>query len=70
MSKTYIVDVKAFINVTVEAANEDEARARAEHFVGWLEPTDEFVADYNSDHAPIVSATLGIDGISEVEEDE
>lgn len=68
----FSVDVKAFIAVSLEAPNAAEARKRAEHFVGWLDPTMEFILDYNADHEDeeIEGASIGIDGESDVELDD
>lgn len=67
----YSVDVKCFINVGVEAANEEEAREIAEGWVEWLSPTEEQLAGYVYDHDVIITegGTLSIDGDSEVEFD-
>lgn len=64
------VDVKAFISVEVEAANEYEAQGRAERFVEWLSPTTEQIVDYLEDHPEGIGFSTGsfdVDGESEVE---
>lgn len=67
----YTVDIKAFINVEVEAESADQAKAAAEAWIEWISPTDEQLADYLTDHenAGITDGgVLSIDGDSEVEE--
>jgi hypothetical protein len=56
----YAVDVKAFLNVTVNADTPAQARAIAENWVSWLSPTDEQLADYQTDHVG-VAETGGFD---------
>lgn len=66
----FTVDVKAFINVTVEAPDAQLALGRAERFVEWLSPTVEQVADYLTDHPEgiVDGGSFGVDGDSDVEE--
>lgn len=52
----YIVDVKAFISVTVEAEDEDTARSRADYFVESLSPTEAYIAGYNATLAEEIAA--------------
>ena len=71
----FTVDVKAFINLTVEAADWMEARSKANSFVETcLSPTQLEVEGYNSvlpdGEARVIpyDYTMSVDGESEVEE--
>lgn len=66
------VDVKAFISITVEAENEDQAREIADNYVeASLSPAEDEVEAWNSvseQSGKIVSAgDWGVDGDSDVE---
>jgi len=71
----YIVDVKAFISIEVEADSEDAARSAADDYVEiCLSPNEDEVNAWNQvqeedDDPPILSASVWtVDGYSEVEE--
>lgn len=69
------VDVKAFISITVEADDENEARDAANHYVETsLSPSDMEIAGWNEAQAEegvttkiTDAAGWGVDGESEVE---
>ncbi len=70
----YEVDVKAFISVTVEAANENEARKAADEFVQTLEPHEHYVGGYNMEQEAqglpgriLTTGSFDIDGESYVD---
>jgi hypothetical protein len=58
----FTVDVKAFVNVEVEAINEHAARAAADEWVEGMPTGISYVG-------PVKSATVSVDGESDVEEE-
>lgn len=71
----YTVDVKAFITVTVEAPDENEARDAADHYVQTscspseheLEAWANIMQEEGSDAWPVSAGDFVVDGFSEVD---
>jgi hypothetical protein len=57
----FTVDLTCRLEIEVEASNKAEAKKRALHYAGWLDPTAESIWDYNDDHDGIENATLSVD---------
>ena len=71
----FTVDVKAFINVAIEAESEAAARAAADNFVEAMSPGYQYIVGYNAGgetDAPRIdpdqTGGFSVDGQSEVEE--
>lgn len=70
----YAVDIKAFINIEIEADNAADARAEAERLVESCEPDSNFIDGWNSVQRQnggaliLETGCFAIDGESEVDE--